>query len=421
MKEIEKQIAAPKFLDIQYIITEYGAKGDGISDALPAIKQAMDVCSFNGGGKVVIPKGKYFSKGPIVLKSNVNLHLEDGAEILFSPDEKDYLPAVLTRWEGTEVYNYSPMIYAYNVKNIALTGKGIINGQGSKNIATWKPGQKKDQTLLRKMGTEVRPVYERVFGEGHVLRPAMIEFFSCSNVLIEGIKIIDGTFWTIHPIYCSNVIIRGLEVDSPVNDNSDGIDPESCYNVLIENCLLKTLDDGIAIKSGRDNDAWRVGQPSENIIIRNCVLDSRINGVCIGSEISGGVRNVFIENITIVDCKDALYFKSNLDRGGYIQNVHVRNVNVKKCTRLIKFEPDYKSESKQNWPTQFKGFTFKNIHAENASVSGIDITGFECLPVEDVSIENLTVKSTPVPLIIKNVKNVLLKKVKINGEIVSLQ
>jgi len=416
MREIEKQIVAPKFLDNKYVITEYGAIGDGVSDALPAIKKAIDLCSANGGGKVVLPKGKYFSKGPIVLKSNVNLHLEEGTEIIFSSDEKDYLPAVLTRWEGTELYNYSPLIYAYNVKNIAITGKGIINGQGSKNIATWKPNQKPDQTLLRKMGTEVIPVYERVFGEGHFLRPALIELVSCSNLLIEDIKIIDVTFWTIHTLFCTNVTVRGVEVES-FNDNSDGVDPESSYNVLIENCFFKTADDGIAIKSGRDNDAWRVGQPSENIIIRNCVFDSKVNGVCIGSEISGGVRNVFIENITILNCKDALYFKSNLDRGGYVQNVNVRNVTVKyECSSLIKFEPNYKNESKNNFPTQFKGFSFKNICAEKANVSGIDISGFEGMPVEDVSIENLTVKSTPVPLIIKNAKNVSLKKVVINGE-----
>jgi len=416
MKDIEKQIVAPTFPDKTFSITEYGAVGDGVSDALPAIKKAIDLCSNSGGGKVLIPKGIYFSKGPVVLKSNVNLHFEDGAEILFSPDEKDYLPAVLTRWEGTEVYNYSPMIYAYNVKNIAITGKGIINGQGSKNIAQWKPRQKNDQTLLRKMGTEVRPVYERVFGEGHVLRPAMIEPFSCSNLLIEGIKLIDGTFWSVHPICCTNVTIRDVEVDSH-NDNSDGCDPESCFNVLIENCFFKTADDGIAIKSGRDNDAWRIGQPSENIIVRNCTFDSKVNGVCIGSEISGGIRNVFIEDITILHCANALYFKSNLDRGGYIQNVHSRNVNVKvECTTLIKFEPDYKSESKNNFPTPFTGFTFKNIQAEKASVSGIDITGFKDLPVENVSIENLTVKSTPVPLVVKNAKNVSLKNVMINGE-----
>ena len=416
MRKIEKSIVVPVFIDKTYLITEYGATGDGVSDALPALKEAIDKCSAGGGGKVVVPKGKYFLKGPIVLKSNVNLHLEEGAEILFSPDEKDYLPAVLTRWEGTELYNYSPLIYAYNVKNIAITGKGIINGQGSKNIAKWKPNQKNDQTLLRKMGTEVRPVYERVFGEGHFLRPALIELVACSNLLIEDIKIVDVTFWTIHPLCCTNVTVRGVEVDSH-NDNSDGVDPESCFNVLIENCVFQTADDGIAIKSGRDNDAWRVGQPSENIIIRNCVFDSEVNGVCIGSEISGGVRNVFIENITILNCKDALYFKSNLDRGGYVQNVHVRNVKVRyECASVIKFDPNYKNESKNNFPTPFKGFSFKNIQAEKAGVSGIDISGFEGMPVEDVAIENLTVKTTPIPLIIKNAKNVSLKKVIINGE-----
>ena len=416
MRKIEKKIEAPTFLNKQYVITDYGAKGDGVADALPAIKKAIDLCSNNGGGRVIIPAGKYFSKGSVVLKSNVNLHLEKGSEILFSHDEKDYLPAVLTRWEGTEVYNYSPLVYAYNVKNIAITGKGILNGQGSKNIANWKPNQKKDQTLLREMGANLRPVYERVFGEGHVLRPAFIEPFSCSNVLIEGVKIVDATFWVIHPLCCTNVIVRNVEVDS-YNENSDGCDPESCLNVLIENCIFKTGDDGIAIKSGRDNDAWRVGQPSENIIIRNCVFDSKINSVCIGSEISGGVRNVFVENIKIENCTQALYFKSNLDRGGYIENVHIRNVKVGEArASIIKFEPNYKNESKNNFPTRFNTFSFKNIEAEKANVSGIDISGFQAMPIENVSIEKFVLKSTPLPSIVKNADGVSLKNIRINGK-----
>ena len=415
VKKIERNIKAPQFPERAYLVTDFGAVGNGIEDALPAIKKAIDLCSAEGGGQVVVPPGKFFVKGPIVLKSNVNLHLSEGSELLFSPDEKDYLPAVLTRWEGTEVFNYSPLIFAYNVKNIAITGKGILNGQGSKNIATWKPKQKPDQQSLRKMGTEVRPLYERVFGEGHLLRPAFIEPVSCSNVLIEDVKIIDATFWVIHPLSCENVTVRRVWVES-FNDNNDGCDPESCLNVLIENCHFQTGDDAIAIKSGRDNDAWRVGQPTENVIIRNCFFDSKINGLCIGSEISGGVRNIFVENVIIKSATDAIFFKSNLDRGGYIQNVYIRNLKVEKVRNsLIKFEPDYKHESKYNHPTSFKDFIIKNVKADTVTGICIDVKGFDLLPVQNVKIRNIKVNYALQSISAKNVRQFKIENVRMNG------
>lgn len=420
VKQIEKQISAPIFPDRDYPVTRYGATDDASADSRPAILQAIDRCSSDGGGRVVIPRGRFFCKGPVVLKSNVNLHLEEGAELIFSADEKDYLPAVPTRWEGTEVFNYSPLVYAYNVKNIAITGKGTLNGQGSKNIATWKPRQKPDQKKLRKMGTELVPLYERVFGEGHLLRPAFVEPVSCTNVLIEGITLIDSPFWVIHPLFCENVTVRGVRVDT-TNDNNDGCDPESCLNVLIEDCYFHTGDDGIAIKSGRDNDAWRIGQPTQNVIIRNCTFNSKINGLCIGSEISGGVRNVFAENLYIPSATDAIYFKSNLDRGGYIENIHIRNVRADSVrSTLVKFEPDYKSESRNNYPTRFRGFVIENVKGGVAEISGIDISGFARMPVEDVTIRNLTLDRTPTPLIVKNAENITLKKVMINGMLQTL-
>lgn len=420
VKQIEKQISAPIFPDRDYPVTRYGATDDASADSRPAILQAIDRCSSDGGGRVVIPRGRFFCKGPVVLKSNVNLHLEEGAELIFSADEKDYLPAVPTRWEGTEVFNYSPLVYAYNVKNIAITGKGTLNGQGSKNIATWKPRQKPDQKKLRKMGTELVPLYERVFGEGHLLRPAFVEPVSCTNVLIEGITLIDSPFWVIHPLFCENVTVRGVRVDT-TNDNNDGCDPESCLNVLIEDCYFHTGDDGIAIKSGRDNDAWRIGQPTQNVIIRNCTFNSKINGLCIGSEISGGVRNVFAENLYIPSATDAIYFKSNLDRGGYIENIHIRNVRADSVrSTLVKFEPDYKSESRNNYPTRLRGFVIENVKGGVAEISGIDISGFARMPVEDVTIRNLTLDRTPTPLIVKNAENITLKKVMINGMLQTL-
>lgn len=414
-KEIEKKIIPPAFAERNYNILHFGAEKGSSKDARPAINAAITKCSEEGGGQVTIPAGKYFIKGPLILKSNVNLHLSEGSELIFSGDEKDYLPSVLTRWEGTEVFNYSPLIYAYQVENIAITGTGTLNGQGSKNIATWKPNQVQDQKLIRTMGRNSIPIYERLFGEGHYLRPAFIEPIGCRNILIEGIKIIDATFWVIHPIGCNNVTIRNVEIDS-FNPNSDGFDPESTTNVLIEKCHFRTGDDGIAIKSGRDQDGWRIGQPTENIIVRDCVFESLANGVCIGSEISGGVRNVYIENITIPKANNGVYFKSNLDRGGYIENIWVRNVKIDSVMTAIKFDPDYKSESKENHPTRYEGFVIENIECQYASHNALEIKGFKDMPVSNVALRNVKVVKTPVAHEIHNARNVSLRDVTVNGK-----
>lgn len=413
--QIVERIRVPKFPAREYNILHFGARKGGVDDARPAINSAITACSEAGGGRVFVPAGKYLVKGPVVLKSNVNLHLADGAELVFSADENDYLPAVLTRWEGTELFNFSPLIYAYQVENIAITGRGILNGQGSKNIATWKPNQKKDQKLIRKMGTEGTPVYQRVFGKGHVLRPAFIEPVGCRNILISDVKIVDATFWVIHPIGCNSVTVRDVTIDSR-NPNNDGFDPESTTDALIERCNFSTGDDGIAIKSGRDQDGWRVGQPTENIVIRNCTFASLANGVCVGSEISGGVRNVYIENVTVPKAGSALYFKSNLDRGGYIENVYARNIKVDSVGSAIRFDPDYKSESKENYPTRFRNFHIENVDCRLASRNALEINGFAEMPVSDVTLRNVNVAKAPKAFEITHARNLELTGVTVNGK-----
>jgi polygalacturonase len=414
-KEIEKNIKPPQFKNKDYNIVNLGAKGDGKTDSRIILNKAIDKCSAEGGGRVVVPAGKFYVKGPVVLKSNVNLHIAEGAELIFSSAAEDYLPAVFTKWEGTEVYNYSPLIYAYKANNIAVTGKGVLNGMGTANFATWKPNQKKDQQSIREMGRKGVPVNERVFGKGHYLRPAFLEPVECNNILIEDIKMINATFWVIHPVYCNNVTVRGVKVDSK-NLNSDGCDPESSTNVLIENCDFKTGDDGIAIKSGRDNDGWRVGRPTENVIIRNCTFETETNAVCIGSEISGGVRNVFVENINISKAGNGIYFKSNLDRGGFIEHIRVRNIVADSLhNSLIKFEPDYKSESKENYPTRFHDFVIENANGQYAGEYGIDITGFEAMPVSDVVLRKVSITKAKQSTRIRNAKGVSFSDVIING------
>lgn len=414
-KEIVDGLDPVSFPDRTYVVTDFGAVGDGKTPCKEAFDKAITICSESGGGKVTVPEGTYYMNGPLVLKSNVNVHLEKGATLDFSTDEKDYLPAVLTRWEGTELFNYSPLVYAYHVQNIALTGEGCINGNGAKKFAPWNHMQKTEQEMLRYMGRTGVPVYRRVFGEGFRLRPGFIEPFGCTNVRIEGITVLDSPFWVIHPVFCNNVIVRNVTVSSH-NYNNDGCDPESCRNVLIEGCTFSTGDDSIAIKSGRDNDAWRVGQPTENVVIRNCTFRSKINGVCIGSEIAGGVRNVFIENITIPKASNAIYFKSNLDRGGYIENVYVRNVKADSVrTALVRFEPDYKGERSSFHPTLFNHFLIEDVTCGQSSECGIYMAGFKELPLRNITLKNISIGKAPVPYCLKNGENILFLNVDVNG------
>jgi polygalacturonase len=415
VRKIEKQINPPAFKNRDYNIIAFGAKEGGSADSRPAILRAIETCSRKGGGRVVVPRGTYFVKGPIVLKSRVNLHLAEGATLKFSSSEKDYLPVVFTRWEGTEVYNYSPLVYAYGQTNIAITGKGLLDGSGTENFANWKPSQKKDQERLREMGRTGVPVKDRVFGEGHFLRPAFVELVSCKNILIEDVKLINTPFWVVHPVYCNNVTVKGIFVDSR-NLNSDGCDPESSTNVLIEDCRFITGDDGIAIKSGRDQDGWRVNKTTENVIIRDCDFDTETNAVCIGSEISGGVRNVYVENVRVHKAANAIYFKSNLDRGGFIGHIRVRNVVADSLrSSVVKFEPDYKSESKQQYPTRFHDFVIEDVSAAAAGDYAIDVTGFEAMPVTDVVLQKIKIQKAAKPYRVRHAQDVSFNEVSINN------
>ena len=308
VNKILKNIVAPVFPDKQFNVHDLGAVNDGVTDSRNAINKAITDCSNAGGGMVLVPAGKYYVAGSVILKSNVNLHLNEDAELIFSSKPIDYTPFVLTVWEGTELFNYSPLVYAYHVSNIAITGKGTLNGNASKEFATWRPQGSENQNCLRQMGIDKVPVYQRNFGLTSNLPPSMIQFYGCSNILIQDIHILDSPYWVIHPVFCTNVTVRGVTTDS-YNRNNDGCDPEYTRNVLIENCTFNVGDDAIAIKAGRDQDGWRIGQPTENIVIRNCVFNSKCNGLCIGSEMAAGVRNVFMENVTVKNCLSGIYFK----------------------------------------------------------------------------------------------------------------
>lgn len=280
--EIEKSISAPGFKDKDYPITDFGAVAND-PDFLnhEAINTAIETCSTEGGGRVVVPAGIWHT-GPITLKSNVNLHLSESATLLFTSDTQ-YYPFVLTRWEGLDCYNFQPMIYAYGETNIGLTGRGSIDGgadnqnwwpMSGKEVYGWEEGmisQKTGRPKLLEWSENNVPLEERRLTPEDGLRPQLVHFYRCDNVLIEDLSLLRSPFWVLHPLMCKNVTVRGVYIEND-GPNGDGCDPESCDGVLIENCHFNTGDDYIAIKSGRNNDGRKWGIPSQNMIDRKSVV-----------------------------------------------------------------------------------------------------------------------------------------------------
>jgi polygalacturonase len=325
---ILKRIVPPVFPGREFVITNFGAVGDGLANCTRAFADAIDACHQAGGGRVVVPAGT-FSSGAIHLKSNVNLHLAREATIKFSTDPKMFLPVVFSR-DVAEMMNYSPFIYAFEQENIAVTGEGTLDGQASKSVwPAWAKQAGPDADKLTEMGDHEIPVAQRVMGEGHFIRPNFVEPVRCRNVLIEGVRLVDSPMWELHPLYCTNVTVRGVSISSH-GKNNDGCDPDSCTDVLIKDCVFDTGDDCIAVKAGRDHDGRRVNLPCQNIVIQHCVFKDGHGGVTLGSETAGGLRRVFAEDCEFdsPNLDQAMRFKTNPARGGYIKDIYVRHCRV---------------------------------------------------------------------------------------------
>lgn len=409
------RIKATEFRAVDYLAADFGAVADGITDCRAAINDAITLCSDEGGGRVVLPVGTVFCKGSINIKSNVNLHVPEGCELLFSADPLDYLPAELTVWEGTELYNYSSPIRADHCTNIAITGAGTLNGNGKAGFSRFRPQRTAQQDSLRQMGIDLVPVRERYFGEHSILPPNFIEPFGCKNVLIEGITILDSPWWCIHPLFCDNVTVRGVTIRSD-NPNNDGCDPEYSTNVLIEDCVFDTRDDAIAIKAGRDQDAWRIGQKTAGIVIRNCEFSSRCNGLCIGSEMAAGVEGVYMYDVHIGSCHSAIYFKSNLDRGGFIRHVWVQDICVDSVlTAFIRFENNYHGGRGGFHPTRFEDFVISDVKGGKSLECGFYAIGVEGYPIKNIILQNVTLEDCKTPYTLVNTEDIHFKNVRING------
>lgn len=360
------------------------------------VNEAIETCHRAGGGRVIIPRGEYLCNGPIRMLSNVNLHLSDGVVIRFGTNPGDYLPVVKVRWEGTVCYNYSPMIYAIGQNNIAITGRGTLDGQADKFWFAWKKqpdgdDQEKAKKILRKMGETGAAETERIFGLGYRLRPTLIEFYECRDILLDGFTARQSPFWTIHPVFSKNVTIRNLTIDHGTT-NDDGIDPDSCEDVLIEGCKINTDDDPISIKAGRDQDAWQ-RKGTRNVVVRNCTLQSAIaNAFCIGSEMSGGVENVWVDNCFVPNTNLGVTLKANLDRGGFVRNLWVRNITIDSCRQAaIRIQMDYHSYRGGNFPPNFDLITFENIKVHSARDHGWWLAGVPAKPIGLVTMRNIKV------------------------------
>src|SRR5258708_2643262 len=371
--EILARIKAPTFPAHDFPITDFGAQAGGTEIATTAISKAIAACHDAGGGRVVVPAGVFLT-GAVHLKSNVNLYLSEGATLRFSTDPAAYLPVVFTRWEGTECMNYSPFIYAFEQENIAVTGPGKLDGSASdENWWAWaRKGQDRkskatpDVVTLVDMGEKGTPVEQRVFGGGHYLRPNFFEPYRCRNVMIEGVTIERSPMWELNPVLCTNVIVRNVKIASH-GPNNDGCDPEASHDVLIEGCSFDTGDDCIAIKAGRNNDGRRVGVAVENIIVRKCEMKDGHAGVAIGSEISGGCRNVFVWDCHMdsPNLDRALRLKSNARRGGFFENIYMRNVQGGHVAEAI-LTIDYMYEEGPNgqFPPKIRNHVIENVTSQ---------------------------------------------------------
>ena len=437
-KRIEQSIQLPKIAERQFLITSFGAKTTATAaQNQKAINKVISLVSKKGGGKVIIPKGTW-NTGAIELKSHVNLVLEEGATLHFAFEPKLY-PLVRTSWEGLACWNYSPCIYAYKATDIAITGKGTIDGGGN-NDTFWqwngsprfgyKEGVTKEsqklgsRSKLLKMAEDGVPFDERKFGMGYGLRPQLVNMVHCERILIKDVKMINSPFWVIHPLLSKNITVDGVYVWNE-GPNGDGCDPEACENVLIQNCVFHTGDDCIAIKSGRNNDGRLWNQPSKNIIIRNCKMEDGHGGVVIGSEISGGCENVYAE-----DCEmdsphldRILRIKTNNCRGGLIQNINMRRIKVGQCGEaVVKINLDYESKE-----ACYRGFepTVRNVNVEDVTCQksnyGVLIIGRDAVEnVYDINIKNCKfdgVQKQPVKITGKT-RNVKFDNLYINGSLV---
>ncbi|MDD3080072.1 MAG: glycoside hydrolase family 28 protein [Paludibacter sp.] len=451
------KVQIPEFPKYTVSITDFGAIGNGQELCTNAFVNAIDAVSSKGGGTVNVPVGVWFT-GPIVFKSNVNLHLDAGAIILFSPDKSLY-PLVETIFEGLDTKRCQSPISGRNLTNIAITGQGAIDGNGQ----FWRPLKKQDVTekqwrrTIAQGGAFKRPDYwmpsvQYLKGDSianmnvpaglktdaefmaikDFLRPVMVSFIECENVMIQGVFVQNSPAWTLHPLMCENVIVDGVTVRNPAYAaNGDGIDLESCKNSLIVNSSFDVGDDGICIKSGKDEDGRRRARPCENLLVDNCTVFKGHGGFVVGSEMSGGVKNMKVSNCQFLGTDVGLRFKSKRGRGGVVENIYIDNIGMFDIvTEALLFDLYYMGKSAAEMMEDANGNpikrvlpgvdettpTFRNIHVKNIRCANANralyFNGLPENPIEGIYVENALITSK-YGAEIKESRNIVLKNVDI--------
>lgn len=419
------RISPPTFPDRTLDIRDYGAVGNNSTDCTAAFRDAIAACNAAGGGRVLVPSGT-FRTGKIHLLSNVNLHVASGGVIRFRSDAASFLPNVFTRWQGIECFNFSPFIYAIDKTNIALTGPGRIDGNAA--AGPWFGFDSRrfpDWDRLQQMAVDGVPINQRQFGNGHFLKPNMIQLYRCTNVLIADLDIRNSAMWAVHPVLSTNVTVRNIKVFTR-GAMVDGVDPESCTDVHITGCQFDTGDDGIAIKSGRDIDGRRVGVPSQNIVIENCRFLGRWGAVTVGSEMSGGVRNVFAQDCTIAAGSSyrsfhAIYLKTNQRRGGVVDGIHVRRLSGGPVDRgAVHIDMRYSLTGPGFGPIVYP--TIRNVYISDVTINdspyAVRINGIPQSPMTTFHMDNSTFTAidSPNPNV-NDARDVVYTNVRVNGRL----
>ena len=422
------RITPPRFANRAFPVTRYGARPDAVSDSSDAFRRAIAACAAAGGGRVVVGGGTFLT-GPIHLRSRVNLEVREGATIRFLTDPKAYERYVLTRFEGVEMMGLSPLIYASNARDVAITGTGTLDGQAGETVwwhwngnprFGWKQGagnQRAARARLFEMAERGVPVASRRFGADAYLRPPFIQPYGCTNVLIEGVTIRNSPMWEINPVLCRNVTVRGVQIDSH-GPNNDGCDPESCRDVLIERCRFDTGDDCIAIKSGRNADGRRVHAPTENVVIRDCEMRDGHGGVTIGSEISGGVRHVYAERnrMDSPQLDRALRLKNNAMRGGVLEHIYMRDVQVGQLAdAVLQVDFLYEEGANGDFPPVVRDVELLRVTSRK-STYGLYLRGYEKGTIDDVRVIDCTFDGVAKPDVVEHVTGLVRRGLTVNGE-----
>lgn len=412
---------APVFPEKYYDIRDFGAVEGGDSKVTKAISDAINACSEKGGGHVIIPRGEWLT-GPIHLRDNVDLHADEGAYVHFSGNFEDYLPTVFGVLAGNRCFCPSHMVYAYRCRNISLSGKGILDGHGE----NWWPMKKNQPGMqdLMKKGASGAPLCDRVYDKiEYGVRPRMVQFVECENVIIEDITLKNSPSWTVHPAWCNNIIVRNVCVRNPEDaPNTDGVNFEACRRGLIENIDVATGDDACCLKAGRDRDAWDVGIPCEDIEIRNCNVSAGHGGFTIGSETSACIKNAYIHDCSYYGSLfSAIRIKTMKGRGGYVENIDIENIksgysrdSVIYITMRYAGEPlDDKSKPIENMP-ELRNISIKNVCGKTKGC-GIRIIGENGYEIKNLYLSDIDVTSKD-SLHIENVENLNMNNVNVRYE-----